>query len=58
VAGDVVLPPYVALVEGFRWALYAGAALAVPGALITLVLIHAKATGDGESRALAKSNLQ
>jgi hypothetical protein len=32
VAGDVVHPPDVALAEGFRWAFYAGAALAVPGA--------------------------
>jgi hypothetical protein len=30
----------------------------VLGALITLVLIHAKLTGDSESRALAKSNRQ
>jgi MFS family permease len=58
VAGDVVHPPDAALVEGFRWAFYAGAALGVLGALITLVLIHAKLTGDSESRALAKSNRQ
>ncbi len=58
VAGDAVHPPDAALVEGFRWAFYAGAALAVLGVLITSVLIHAKATGDSESRALAKSNRQ
>jgi hypothetical protein len=34
-----------ALVEGFRWAFYAGAVLAVLGALI-----QAKASGDGEPR--------
>jgi hypothetical protein len=33
------------LVEGFRWAFYAGAVLAVLGALI-----RAKASGDGEPR--------
>jgi hypothetical protein len=53
-----VHPPDAALVEGFRWAFYAGAELAFLGAPITLVLIHGKATGDSESRALAKSNRQ
>jgi EmrB/QacA subfamily drug resistance transporter len=59
VAGDdVAHPPDAALVEGFRSAFYAGAALAVLGALIALILIRAKATGDSESRAPDKSNRQ
>ncbi len=44
-------PPDAALVEGFRWAFYAGAALAVLGALVALMLIHTKVSGDGEPRA-------
>ena len=56
VAGDVAHPPDAALVEGFRSAFHAGAALAVLGALIALILIRAKATGDSESRAPDKSN--
>jgi hypothetical protein len=40
----------VPLVEDFRWAFYAGAALAVPSALMALRLIRAKAAGDGEPR--------
>jgi hypothetical protein len=36
-------PPDAALVEGYRWAFYAGAALAVLGALVALMLIRAKA---------------
>jgi EmrB/QacA subfamily drug resistance transporter len=48
VAGDVAHPPDAALVEGFSSAFYAGAALAVLGALIALILIRAKATGDSE----------
>jgi EmrB/QacA subfamily drug resistance transporter len=51
VAGDVAHPPDAALVEGFRWAFYAGAALAVLGALVALMLIRTKASGDGEPRA-------
>ena len=47
-AGGLAHPPDAALVEGFRWAFYAGMALAVLGALIALVLIRAKAAGDGE----------
>ncbi len=42
-------PPDAALVEGYRWAFYAGAALAVLGALVALMLIRAKAAGNGES---------
>ena len=41
-------PSDAALVEGFRWAFCAGAALAVLGALAALVLIRAKASGAGE----------
>lgn len=55
VAGDVAHPPDAALVEGFRSAFYAGAALAVLGALIALILIRGKATGEGEARAPHKS---
>ena len=50
-AGDVAQPPDAALVEGFRWVFYAGAALAVLGALAVLALIRAKAAGVGELRA-------
>ena len=39
-----------ALVEGFRWAFCAGAALAALGALVALVLIRAEAAGVGEPR--------
>jgi EmrB/QacA subfamily drug resistance transporter len=56
VAHGVAHPPDAALVEGFRWAFYAGAALAVLGALVALILIRAKAAGDCESRAPDKSN--
>jgi EmrB/QacA subfamily drug resistance transporter len=56
VAGKVAQPPDAALVEGFRSAFYAGAALAVLGALIALFLIRAKVTGDIESRIPDKSN--
>jgi hypothetical protein len=48
--------PDAALVEGFRWAFYAGAALAVLGALMALMLIRAKAAGDSESRAPGHGN--
>jgi len=48
VAEGVAHPPDATLVEGFRWAFYAGAALAVLGALIALTLICAKAADDGE----------
>jgi EmrB/QacA subfamily drug resistance transporter len=58
VAGHVAHPPDAALVEGFRSAFYAGAALAVLGALIALILIRAKPSGDSESRAPDKSNRQ
>jgi EmrB/QacA subfamily drug resistance transporter len=51
VAGGVAHPPDTALVEGFRWAFFAGAALAVLGALLALVLIHAKVSSDSEPRA-------
>jgi len=51
VAGDIAQPPDTALVEGFRWAFYAGAALAVLGALAAVVLIRARASGDGEPSA-------
>jgi EmrB/QacA subfamily drug resistance transporter len=54
VAHGVAHTPDAALVQGFRWAFYAGAALAVLGALIALILIRAK--GDCESRAPDKSN--
>jgi hypothetical protein len=46
VAGGVAHPPDTALIEGFRWAFCAGAALAVLGALLVLVLIHANASSD------------
>jgi EmrB/QacA subfamily drug resistance transporter len=58
VAGDVAHPPDAALVEGFRWAFYSGAALAVLGALIALILIRAKASGASESHAPDRSNSQ
>jgi EmrB/QacA subfamily drug resistance transporter len=58
VARDVAHPPDAALVEGFKSAFYAGAALAVRGALIALTLICAKATGDCESRDPDMSNRQ
>jgi EmrB/QacA subfamily drug resistance transporter len=58
VAGNVAHPPDAALVEGFTWAFYSGAALAIFGALIALILIRAKATGASESRAPDKSNCQ
>jgi EmrB/QacA subfamily drug resistance transporter len=48
VAGGLVHPPDAALVDGFRWAFYAGAALAVLGALVALMLIRTKASDDGE----------
>ena len=48
VAGDVAHPPDAALVEGFRWAFCAGAALAVLGALLALVLIGAKVSSHAE----------
>ncbi len=51
VAGDVAHPPDAALVEGFRSAFHAGAALAVLGALAAMVLIRAKASGAGKPRA-------
>jgi EmrB/QacA subfamily drug resistance transporter len=41
VAGELAQPPDAALVEGFRSAFYAGAALAVLGALTALFLIRA-----------------
>jgi hypothetical protein len=47
----IVQPSDAALVEGFRWAFYAGAALAVLGALAAMVLIRAKASGAGKPRA-------
>ena len=46
-----VQPSDAALVEGFRWAFCAGAALAVLGALAAMVLIRAKASGIGKPRA-------
>ena len=42
--------PDAALVEGYRWAFHAGAALAVLGALVALMLIRAKAADNSESR--------
>jgi MFS family permease len=51
VAHGVAHPPDAALVEGFRWAFYAGAALAVLGALVALMLIHTKVSGDDEPSA-------
>jgi EmrB/QacA subfamily drug resistance transporter len=56
VAEGVAHPPDAALVEGFRWAFYTGAALAVLGAVIALILVRAKAVGDGESHASDQSN--
>ena len=50
VARGVAHPPDAALVEGFRWAFCAGAALAVLAALLALVLIRAKAFSDAEIR--------
>lgn len=38
----VAHPTDVALVEGYRWAFYAGAALAVLGALTALALIRSR----------------
>jgi hypothetical protein len=46
-AGGLAHSPDAALVEGYRWAFYAGAALAVLGALMALALIRATAAGDG-----------
>jgi hypothetical protein len=43
-AGRIAYPPDAALVEGFRWAFHAGAALAVLGALTAL--IHARVSGE------------
>jgi MFS family permease len=51
VAGGSAHPTDAALVEGFRWAFCAGAALAVIGALAAVVLLRAGASGDGECRA-------
>jgi MFS family permease len=48
VANGAPHPPDAALVEGFRWAFCAGAALAAHGALVALVLIRAEAAGVGE----------
>jgi MFS family permease len=56
VAGDVAHPSDAAHVEGFRWAFYAGAALAVLGALIALMLIRAKVAGDGQPRVAEHGN--
>jgi EmrB/QacA subfamily drug resistance transporter len=55
VAGDAAHPADAALVEGFRLAFYAGAVLAVLGALTALVLIRAKATGEPRSGNAARS---
>ncbi len=55
-AHGIAHPPDAALVQGFRWAFYVGAALAVLGALIALILIRAEAAGYGESRAPDESN--
>jgi EmrB/QacA subfamily drug resistance transporter len=55
-AGGVAQPPDAALVEGFRLAFYAGAALAVLCALMALTVIRAKAANDGEPRAPDQSN--
>jgi len=57
-AEGVAPPPDAALVEGYRWAFYAGAALAVIGALVALMLIRAKAAGNGKSRVLDYGNPQ
>jgi EmrB/QacA subfamily drug resistance transporter len=51
VAVSIVQPSDAALVEGFRLAFCAGAALAVLGALVALVLMRAKASGAGKPRA-------
>src|ERR671921_311797 len=51
VAVSIVQPSDAALVEGFRLAFCAGAALAVLGALVALVLIRAKASDAGKLRA-------
>jgi hypothetical protein len=48
VAVSIVQPSDAALVEGYRWAFCAGAALAVLGALAAMVLIRAKASGAGK----------
>jgi EmrB/QacA subfamily drug resistance transporter len=56
VAQSVAHPPDSALVEGFRWAFYAGAALAALGALMAMMLLRAKAAGDGESSAPEHGN--
>jgi len=48
VAGGIAQPSDAALVEGFRLAFCAGAALAVLGALAAVVLIRARASGAGE----------
>ena len=50
VAVSIVQPSDAALVEGFRLAFCAGAALAVLGALAAMVLIRAKASGAGKPR--------
>jgi EmrB/QacA subfamily drug resistance transporter len=55
-AEGIAHPPDAALVDGFRWAFYAGATLAVLVAVIALRLIRAKAAGDRESHAPDKSN--
>ena len=55
-AKGIAHPPDVALVEGYRWAFHAGAALAVIGALVALMLIRAKAAGNGKSRVLDYGN--
>jgi MFS family permease len=46
VAGEVAQPPDAALVEGFRSAFYAGAALAVLGALIVNLALPTRATAS------------
>ena len=48
VANGAARPPDPALVEGFRLAFCAGAALATLGALVALVLIRAEAADTGE----------
>lgn len=55
-AKGIARPPDAALVEGYRWAFHAGAALAVIGALVALMLIRAKAAGNGKSRVLDYGN--
>jgi len=47
----IAQPSDAALIEGFRLAFCAGAALAVLGALAALVLIRARASGAGEPSA-------